>query len=41
MYQDELLEQDAEVFLNTISKNAERIRESKGITKPDAWFYVS
>ena len=35
MDQDELLEQEAEAFLNTISKNVERIREAKGMTKLD------
>ncbi len=35
MDQDELLEQEAEAFLDTISKNVERIREAKGITKLD------
>ena len=35
MDQDELLEQEAEVFLDTISKNVERIREEKGMTKLD------
>jgi len=33
--QDELLEQEAEAFLDTISKNVERIREAKGMTKLD------
>ena len=37
MDQDELLEQEAEAFLDTISKNVERIREAKGMTK----LYVS
>ncbi len=35
MDQDELLEQEAEAFLDTISKNVERIREAKGMTKLD------
>ena len=35
MDQDELLEQEAEAFLDTISKNVERIREEKGMTKLD------
>lgn len=35
MDQDELFEQEAEAFLNTISKNVERIREEKGMTKLD------
>ena len=35
MDQDELFEQEAEAFLDTISKNVERIREAKGITKLD------
>jgi len=33
--QEELLEQEAEKFLDNISKNVERIREQKGITKLD------
>jgi len=33
--QDELLEQEAEAFLDTISKNVERVREEKGMTKLD------
>jgi len=33
--QDELFEQEAEAFLDTISKNVERIREAKGMTKLD------
>jgi len=33
--QDELFEQEAEEFLDTISKNVERIREEQGITKLD------
>jgi len=33
--QEELLEKDAEKFLDNISKNIERIREQKGITKLD------
>jgi transcriptional regulator with XRE-family HTH domain len=33
--QDELFEQEAEAFLDTISKNVERIREEKGMTKLD------
>ena len=35
MDQDELFEQEAEAFLDTISKNVERIREAKGMTKLD------
>ncbi|MEA1910098.1 MAG: helix-turn-helix transcriptional regulator [Spirochaetota bacterium] len=35
MDQDELLEQEAEAFLDAISKNVERIREEKGMTKLD------
>ncbi len=35
MDKDELLEQEAEMFLNTVSKNVERIREAKGMTKLD------
>ncbi len=35
MDQDELFEQEAEAFLDTISKNVERIREVKGMTKLD------
>ena len=35
MDQEELLEQEAEAFLDTISKNVERIREAKGMTKLD------
>ncbi len=35
MDQDELFEQEAEAFLDTISKNVERIREDKGMTKLD------
>jgi len=33
--QDEILEQEAEEFLNTISKNIEKIRERKMVTKLD------
>ncbi len=32
---EEVLELEAEAFLDMISKNVERIRESKGITKLD------
>ena len=32
---EELLENEAERFLDVISKNVERIRESKGMTKLD------
>ena len=35
MDQDELFEQEAEAFLDTISKNVERIREAKSMTKLD------
>lgn len=35
MDQDELFEQEAEAFLDTISKNVERVREAKGMTKLD------
>lgn len=35
MDQDEILEQEAEEFLNTISKNIEKIRERKMVTKLD------
>ena len=35
MDQDELFEQEAEAFLDTISKNVERVREDKGMTKLD------
>jgi len=35
MDNDEILEQDAEAFLNKISKNVEKIREEKGMTKLD------
>ena len=35
MDQDELLEQEAETFLDTISKNVEKVREAKGMTKLD------
>jgi transcriptional regulator with XRE-family HTH domain len=31
----ELLEQEAEKFLDSVSKNVERIREAKGMTKLD------
>ncbi len=33
MDSDEILEQEAEAFLDKISKNVEKIREAKGITK--------
>jgi len=33
--QDEFFEQEAEAFLDTISKNIERIREEKSMTKLD------
>ena len=32
---EEILEQEAEAYLNIISKNVEKIRESKGMTKLD------
>ena len=35
MDQDEFFEQEAEAFLDTISKNIERIREEKSMTKLD------
>ena len=35
MDQDELLEKEAEIFLDIVSKNIERIREEKGVTKLD------
>ena len=35
MDHDELFEQEAEAFLDTISKNVERIREEQGMTKLD------
>lgn len=35
MDQDELLEQEAETFLDTVSRNVERVREAKGMTKLD------
>lgn len=35
MEKEEVLEQEAEHFLDTISKNIERIREVKGMTKLD------
>ena len=35
MHSDEILEQEAEAFLDQISKNIENIRESKGMTKLD------
>lgn len=35
MNNDEILEKDAEVFLDKISKNVEKIREEKGMTKLD------
>ena len=35
MDQYELLEQEAEKYLDTVSKNVEKIRESKDITKLD------
>ena len=35
MDQDELFEQEAEAFLDTISKNIEKIREAKSMTKLD------
>lgn len=35
MEKEEVLELEAETFLDTISKNIERIREAKGMTKLD------
>ena len=35
MDSDEILEQEAETFLDRISKNVERIREEQGMTKLD------
>lgn len=35
MEREEILERDAEKFLDNISKNIERVRESKGMTKLD------
>ncbi|HIP20236.1 MAG TPA: XRE family transcriptional regulator [Sulfurimonas sp.] len=35
MEKEELLELEAETFLDTVSKNVERIREAKGMTKLD------
>ena len=35
MEQEEILEQESKIFLDTVSKNVERIREAKGMTKLD------
>jgi len=36
MEREEVFEQEAEAFLDMISKNIEKIRESRGMTKLDA-----